>query len=321
MRKLHMLLVALLLSGCNGIREPEPLKVGIDTFVGFAPIFLAQDMGVKVKPEIIMDTVARTTALASGDIDALCTTADSLLLAAANGVDLVIVAAVDESAGADGIIVRKEIDSVRDLSGKTVAFQEAMPSHFFLLSLLQRERLDPSDILRVHMNADEAGAAFIAGKVDAAVTWEPWLSRAVEGDKGKILMSTAEFPGVLVDVLAVRRDVLQRHERQVVELYLGWMRAIDRWKVNRAESERLMSTRLGLPLEEFRRNVTAVRFADKAFNERFFAHNQKASIWSLGQSAVTTWKRAGVIKPASTFDPLHHISDEIVELGKATVRK
>src|SRR4051794_30218651 len=96
----------------------EPLRVGIDTFVGFAPVYLARDLGyfdeydVKVEPQVIMDTMERTTALAGGRIDALCTTADSLLLAAANGADLVIVAAVDESAGADGIVSRPSVTSL-----------------------------------------------------------------------------------------------------------------------------------------------------------------------------------------------------------------
>ena len=328
MRRLCLILLGFTLVGCNGEgTKPDPLKVGIDTFVGFAPVFLARDLpifndlGVEVEPQIIMDTTERTSALAGGKIDALCTTADSLLLTASNGVDLVIVAAVDVSAGADGIIARKEIGSVRDLAGKTVAFQEAMPSHFFLLSLLQREGLKASDILGVHMNADEAGAAFIAGKVDAAVTWEPWLSRAHQEGKGNILASTADHPGVLVDVLAVRRDVLQRREREVAALYLGWMRAIDRWKGDRAESERLMSTRLGLPLEEFQRNVTTVRFADKAFNEAFFRRGEKASIWDLAENAVATWKGAGIIKPTSTFNPGSHISARIVELGSKAESK
>src|SRR5256885_364258 len=94
-------------STCQKTKTAPPLRVGIDSFVGFAPIYLARDrniykdLGIDVDPQMIMATVDRNSAFASGRLDALCTTADSLLLAAANGVDLVIVGAVDESLGAD----------------------------------------------------------------------------------------------------------------------------------------------------------------------------------------------------------------------------
>lgn len=317
----YCLLIAISCACCRS-RKSEPIKVGIDTFVGFAPIYLARDKekfkpyDLTVEPQIIMDTMERTTALASGRIDALCTTADSLLLAASNGVDLVVVAAVDESAGADGIVVKPGIKSVKDLSGRTVAFQEAMPSHFFLLSVLESARLKPSDILGIHMSADDAGAAFIAGKVDSAVTWEPWLSRAVQAGKGQLLVSTATNPNILIDVLAVRRDVLERRERDVLGLYLGWMNAIELWKQNREASERIMSSRLKLPLEEFHSNVATVRFADKKFNEAFFTTHSESSVWALGRRSVAIWKRAGVIQEASTFNPDLHITDKIVKLGE-----
>src|SRR5687767_10097767 len=102
-----IVLVLFLVAGfsCNRTESAKPLKVGIDQFAGFAPIYLAkdrriyQDLGIQVEPKIITNTVERNSAFASGDIDALCTTADSLLLAAEKGLDLVIIGAVDESAG------------------------------------------------------------------------------------------------------------------------------------------------------------------------------------------------------------------------------
>jgi NitT/TauT family transport system substrate-binding protein len=303
--------------GCQTEPPPPPLRVGIDQFVGFAPIYLARDRGlfkgVEVEPQMILDTVERNSALASGKIDALCTTADSLLLAAQKGLPLRIVAAVDESLGADGIIVRPGINSIPDLRDHTVAFQEAMPSHFFLLWLLGRAGMSKADVLGVNMNADQAGAAFMAGKVDAAVTWEPWLSQAAKSGKGKILASSKDFPGVLVDVLAVRTEVLERRERDVVALYQGWMQAIDLAKRDPDDSEQLMSKKINLPLETFRQNFSTVRLADSSFNRMFFDRASKESIWKLGIEATAIWKKAHIIDPAVDFDPARFITDKIVK--------
>ena len=45
--------------------------------------------------------------------------------------------ALDDSAGGDGIVARKEIRSVRDLRGKRVAVQAGSVSQFFLNVLLR----------------------------------------------------------------------------------------------------------------------------------------------------------------------------------------
>jgi NitT/TauT family transport system substrate-binding protein len=314
---LGTLIFFVILAGCQK-EAPVPLRVGIDQFVGFAPVYLARDrgmykrLGVEVEPQMIIDTVERNSALASGRIDALCTTADSLLLAAAKGLDLRIIAAVDESLGADGIIVRPSINSVQDLRNRTVAFQEAMPSHFFLLWVLGRSAMGKRDVLGVNMNADEAGAAFMAGKVDAAVTWEPWLSQAAKSGKGKILVSSKDFPGVLVDVLAVREEVFKRRERDLVALYRGWMQAVDLAEREPEESARLMSSKINLPIDVFRQNLSTVRFANDSFNRKFFDKSNAESIWKLGDEATVIWKKAGVIDPAAEFSPSRYISEKVI---------
>ncbi len=61
---------------------------------------------------------------------------------------------------------------------------------FFLRALLQKNNVALTDLQVTDLQTAEAGAAFIAGKVDAAVVWEPWLTRATEQGKGRVLAST-----------------------------------------------------------------------------------------------------------------------------------
>ena len=83
----------------------------------------------------------------------------------------------NESLGADGIVANKDIQSMADLRGKAVGFAERTVSQFFLNLLLKRAGLSQADIEHIEMSADDAGNAFLMQEVDAAVTWEPWLSQ------------------------------------------------------------------------------------------------------------------------------------------------
>ena len=65
------------------------------------------------------------------------------------------------------------------------------------------------DVIKENMTAADAGAAFVANRVDAAVTWEPWLTRGKATDHGKVLVDTSSTPGVIIDVLAFRSDVVK----------------------------------------------------------------------------------------------------------------
>jgi NitT/TauT family transport system substrate-binding protein len=57
----------------------------------------------------------------------------------------------------------------------------------------------------VNMNPDDAGAAFAAGKVDVAVTWEPWITKVSGEKKGHVIFSSKETPNLILDVLAISK--------------------------------------------------------------------------------------------------------------------
>jgi NitT/TauT family transport system substrate-binding protein len=42
------------------------------------------------------------------------------------------------------------------------------------------------------MNPDDAGAAFAAGQLDVAVTWEPWITKVSGEKKGHVIFSSKD---------------------------------------------------------------------------------------------------------------------------------
>ena len=60
------------------------------------------------------------------------------------------------------------------------------------------------------MPAADAGAALIAGKVPVAVTYEPYLTLAMQQNpKVKMIYSAGENPGLISDVFVVREEFLK----------------------------------------------------------------------------------------------------------------
>lgn len=311
-----LLVLSLLSLACGGAggeskvgneAQVKTFRVATLTWVGYAPIYLAQEKGffegVKVELEKIEDTPARRAALASGSVHGSVDILDSFTNGAAAGLPASVVLKLDDSMGGDGVVVRKSVGSIRDLRGKTVAYPPGLPSHFFLLALLDDAGMKISDVESRPMEADQAGAAFVSGSVDAAVTWEPWLTKASALPDGKILTTSRETPGLIVDVFTVRNDFLSEHPEVVRAFVQGWFKALDFWQTNPQEAIPILAKSMGLSDAELTQMAAGVRYADLANNREFFTvpSGGESSFAATVNRANLIWGREGLI--AAPVDP------------------
>jgi NitT/TauT family transport system substrate-binding protein len=65
----------------------------------------------------------------------------------------------------------KKVSKIEDLKGATIGLDKSSTSYFFFLTVLQKYGLSEEDVAIQEMSAGDAGAAFVAGKLDAAVTF------------------------------------------------------------------------------------------------------------------------------------------------------
>ncbi|WP_425918025.1 aliphatic sulfonate ABC transporter substrate-binding protein [Pseudomonas sp. GWSMS-1] len=120
-------------------------------------------------------------ALNVGNIDVSADVADTVpVFAQAAGAQLTYFAQEAPSPSAQAIIVRDDspLHSVAELKGKKVAVTKAAGSHYLLLVALAKAGLKFSDIEAAYLTPADGRAAFENRKVDAWVTWEPFLSGA-----------------------------------------------------------------------------------------------------------------------------------------------
>lgn len=280
--------------------DVAPLRVTINSWVGWAPLYLAAAKGLNddTKVELIRveDTGARKSTMIAGQVDGYASSVDNFALDAAQGVPGKIVLCFDESAGADGIVSKRAVATVADLRGRRVGYQKGLPSHFLLLTVLSQAGMQESDIVHFDLDADKAGAAFAAGELDAAVTWEPWISRAAAASDGKILVNTKDLPGLIVDALVFRDEVLADRPKAVRDLITGWFRALEYWKLHEEESVRIMAAAYNLPPDEFRAIASGIRFYDLPRNRAYMGSGDSSQIYKVFQSAGVLWRSAGVIR-------------------------
>lgn len=331
MKKIVSLILALVLvlglAGCGASNTPKeqpkeaqgqtPLKVTLPTWTGYGPLFLAQEKGlfkkhgVEIELSIVDGLAERKQALAGGKVDGMATAQDVQVTLAASGIPVQVVWLLDDSFGGDGVLVKNEIQSAADLKGKKVAFEVGSTSHLLMLTVLKKAGLTDKDVEVVPMSAGDAGAAFIAGKVDAAVTWEPWLSKGASAN-GKVLVSTKDLPGIIVDSISFRQEIVEKRPDDVKAFVAAMAEAMDYWKNNKDESDQIMADGLKIDLKEFTSTVPGLKFLDKEDNKKLFGTNANpGSIYEATKNDIDFYVEQKIIEKAITPESI--INSKFVE--------
>src|ERR1700710_2613767 len=155
------------------------VTIAISGLTGFAPLTLPKEAGIFAKNGLDVTIkkipqASRHLAIASGDVQCAATTVETWVVWNANGVATTQLFQLDKSYGADGLAVRKDVGSIKDLKGKQVAASAPGTSPFFLVAWFQKKNaLSVKDVPVVNMEPGPAAQAFIAGQNDAAATYEP----------------------------------------------------------------------------------------------------------------------------------------------------
>src|SRR5882724_3146902 len=225
----------------------ESVKIAHSTWVGYGPLYIARDKGFFKKHGVDAELIVmeepkdRFPAMLADKIDMIASTVDTAILYLKRPDQFQYIVAIDDSNGGDGIVAKKDIKTVADLKGKNVAFSEGSVSQFYLNVLLAKAGVKESDLKVVNMAAPEAGAAFVAGKVDAAVTWEPWLSRGKKTDFGQLLTDSSTTPGLITDVIITTKDYTVKHPKATTGVVDAWNDAVAFARSNAAEGNEIMA--------------------------------------------------------------------------------
>jgi len=268
--------------------EAGTFKLGIEPWLGYGQWHVAASKDLFKKSgleevELVNFTEDKdlNAALASGQLDAANIATHTAMGMVAAGLPVKIVSLLDFSLTADAILAGSDINSVADLKGKSVAYEEGTTSDILLNYALAANGMTIDDITRVPMPAADAGSALIAGRVPVAVTYEPYISTARAQDKAiKLLFEAGKDPGLVSDVLVVREDVLKSKPGQVLAMLKAWDAALADYKANTAEDRAIIAKAVGASPEDLATAFDGVQYYTTAEASKAFAGEFKTKTFA-----------------------------------------
>jgi NitT/TauT family transport system substrate-binding protein len=288
----------------------DTVKIAHSTWVGYGPLYIARDKGMFQKNGVNVDLIVmedpkeRFPTLMADKIQMIASTVDTALLYLKRPTDFRYVVAIDDSNGGDGIVALNDIKTIADLKGRKVAVNEGSVSEFYLNVLLGKAGLKESDLNTVNMTAADAGSAFVAKRVDASVTWEPWLTKGKTTDFGHLLVDSSTTPGLITDVLIVKADWANAHKKDVEAVVKSWNEAVAWYRANPDEGIAIMAKGVGGWLKdpkEFKATLAGIKFYGGDDNKAFFGTPAKPGpLANTVQQAIDIWSSHGKLQVKTT---------------------
>ncbi len=264
---LAIALLATLPAAC--LREPkEPLRLGVNAWPPFELLYLAREKGFFDAEKVDVDLVDFSSytgilrAYHQENIDGFLATLNEVQIADNFQDQPAVVLVVDYSFGGDALVVRGGIDDLKALRGRRIAFEESALGSYELERLLEIGGLGRDEVVAVSRLPEEAEQDFHKGAVDGVITYEPGLGRLVRDEGARVLFSTRDIPGEIVDVMAMRRSILDGRAEEVRRALRAWFRAVAYMNQHPREAAAEMARRQRVTVEEFLKGLQGARVPD-----------------------------------------------------------
>lgn len=287
---LSLLLSVTVLPALGQEEELPSVRLGVQPWLGYGPWWIAAENGYFEERGLDVQVIDFTwdqdmnAALASGQLDVQAAATNTLIALINQGLDVQGFLVLDAAFEADAIIAADSITSIDDLVGQQVAYEPGSTSDLLLNYALNEAGYTIDDVESVPIAAADAGAALIAGRIDVAVTYEPYISAALSGNEGYgVLYTAAERPGLISDVMIAERAYIEANPDIITRLILAWDDAIRYLRENPEQGGQIIADAVGSPLEEFQVAFAGVQVYDVAENTELLAGEFQETFTTVGE--------------------------------------
>jgi NitT/TauT family transport system substrate-binding protein len=268
-RRLRTLLLVGLLAGCAA--DPAPsLRIAISPWPGYELLYLAQekgffaDGGVDVRIVEMASLGDARRAFDHGQVDGMAVTLVELLesraVNAPRSPQAVLVTAWSD--GADVLVARPPVATLRDLRGRRVGIQPGSLGTLVLARALESVGLGLADVVPVFVDETRMPSALASGAVHAVVTYPPF-STALEGIADAVpLFDSRAMPREIVDVVALDAPLVAASPERIRRMAEAFDRAVRFTREHPDEAYAIMARREGIPPDVFRDQLRQVRLVE-----------------------------------------------------------
>jgi NitT/TauT family transport system substrate-binding protein len=157
------------------------------------------------------------------------------------GADLVMVAASDDSFGADAIVVKSKIKKISDLKGKRIGVSKNTYLEFILSVVLNRHSVLLTDVELIDLPGEKMASEFIRGNLDAIVTWGNFITQAIEQGQGHMIFNTSEINGLSPAGIVFHRSFIRKRADDVQAYVNVWHKTTQFIKRHPQEAFRIIA--------------------------------------------------------------------------------
>jgi NitT/TauT family transport system substrate-binding protein len=256
------------------------VNLGTEPWIGYGPWWIAQKKGFFGKEGLSVNVVTfqqdgdRNSALASGrtpfsNID----TGRTVQMVENQHLKIHTLLLLDDSEGADAMIANSSIHSIKDLRGKSIAYEQGTTSDLLLHYVLLKAHIPFNAIHSVYIPAANAATALVAGKVPVAVTYEPYISNVLQSHPkaAHVLYSSANVPGLIGDYLTVNTSYLQAHKDVARRLLRAWNDSMNYWKAHPSDGTAIMAAGVGSTPSALKTTLRGVKIYSVGQNRQLFS--------------------------------------------------
>lgn len=255
-------LAAPLLLAAPSAQARETVTVVIISFSPYAPWYIVKEKGfaedIDLDIRIIEGIDAKNAGIASGDLNCMLNTLDTVGLARSGGVPLRVIAIPAMSYGLDWMVVNEDIRSVEDFSGKRYGADYGFLNHMWMLLTLKRAGIGFDELTHIVMLPQDSAAAFVSGGLDIDVNYIPFSKQSVTREGAHVLRTSLTDRtwerGLISESISCNETWLDENPETAKELLRAWFQAVDWWKENPDEGNAIIAEGLDWPVADVELN-------------------------------------------------------------------
>ena len=297
---LILLMTVVLTGGCAP--KADPIRIAISAWAGVEPLELAKELGYFEKQGVDVEITRFSAysdslaALRDGNVDAGMHTLDDSLRTMSSGKDVRVVLLTDYSFGGDGLVARDGIETLSDLRGARIGVELGTVGHLSVLKILEKTGIQIDEVTLVSIPAWEIQQAMLDGKIDAGVTWEPYLTSTAELINGHVLITSRDYPETIITTMTFDASVVTSRPKDVQKIVAAYFEAVEYIKQNPQDAYTIMGNAEEVSAEEFASHVEGIKYLDLNNNAELFGTDSNGRIYSITQEISQFLAENNVIK-------------------------
>ncbi len=285
--KLYLGIFAILCCFYTGCKEPNRSKkaeadpgtiyIGQVQWPGYIALTIAkeqrffEEVGLDVEIETLDSIQKLNEAYDAGKYQGRTNLLVDAIQQSMEGVDHRVIFAFDYSNGSDAIVSDPTIENPADLVGKKVSFEKGTIAEYFLRYVLNQYGFSINDIDPVDATAMGGITLLENGEVDAAVTYEPFLSEILDKGNHHNLFSSSEAPGLITDVMTFRKDFLEKYPDATLRFCQAYFKALDILFDEPDKAHKILAKQWGLTPLEIQTQLEGIQVLDLRLNKTAFS--------------------------------------------------